>query len=1045
MQPNFRLLPKLIDDLAHERPGQIVVAVPLGHEVSDGFRDVTAREFARAVDSLAWLIVEKLGRSDKFETLTYLGPTDIRYPLFALAASKAGYKSFWTSPRNSFEAHKSLMGATECRVIFTPAHIPSGITPVIDAMGLRHIEMPSVEFLLDRKQQVNPFPFTTTYEEGKGQPFTVIHTSGSTGIPKPIFLPHLLFCIPQVYATVPREDGKVSIFHWVSQNSSRTFCSFPMFHGAGLFIFFGLGFNWNTVVVMPPPQPLTAELAHEVHCSNIVDSTYLPPSIIEEIAKVPAYCDGLQQLKFTMYAGAALPSWAGDTLKSRTRLINMMGQTETGIAYQLLVDPEDYEYICPGRNSGAEFRHCYDDLYELVMVRKPGLEDWQLAFKTFPDLQELSTNDLFRQHPDPAKSNLWKHQGRKDDVIVFDNGEKLNPVTMEKIIQSHPAVQIAIVIGHGRFQSAVLIEPRDLKLGSVENSPAFIEEIWPTIETANLDCPAHGRLDKGMIIVARPDKPFPRTPKGGRTRMWTEKLYADEINEKYESAENSASNEGPIMDLRGPSGEAKTLLKEILFSINRVESLDDEADLFEAGMDSLQTLQLTRKLKDALRNEPGVASQITPSLIYHNPTVERVLGALISLAKDTGHVNGTIKSRTNALESSIQSVLSSRDFGGKKKGSETKKVLLTGSTGNLGAYLFSNLINDFSVSHIYCLNRSPDVAKRQASINREAGLVSEFDPSRVTFVQWNASKPALGISKAMHEELVRETTDIIHNAWTVDFNRSLDSYLLTDLPGLLNLATIAADSDNNVRFYFVSSIGTMMDWGKAGHSAPVPEIVSNCPVSVQPVGYAESKYVAERVLQDISSKSSIDVSILRVGQIAGPVMSEKGSWNSKEWFPSIIGSAKAMKLLPNRLGPAPQIDWIPVDILSGTIVDILNQPRGSRSNVSVYNLINPCQTSWNQLYPTVKAYLDRSGEPVEVVEYDRWLASLQKYAANARTEEDLSRNPAVKLLEFFQAREGGQSMRFSTSNVDNASVTFRRCTAVTPQWMRTWMEQWDRN
>ena len=57
-----------------------------------GFEDISFRTLARAIDTCAWWIERSLGlgRSKTFETLVYLGPLDLLYPMLTFAAS--GYK-----------------------------------------------------------------------------------------------------------------------------------------------------------------------------------------------------------------------------------------------------------------------------------------------------------------------------------------------------------------------------------------------------------------------------------------------------------------------------------------------------------------------------------------------------------------------------------------------------------------------------------------------------------------------------------------------------------------------------------------------------------------------------------------------------------------------------------------------------------------------------------------------------------------------------------------------------------------------------------------
>ena len=53
------------------------------------------------------------------------------------------------------------------------------------------------------------------------------------------------------------------------------------------------------------------------------------------------------------------------------------------------------------------------------------------------------------------------------------------------------------------------------------------------------------------------------------------------------------------------------------------------------------------------------------------------------------------------------------------------------------------------------------------------------------------------------------------------------------------------------------------------------------------MGYGESKYVAERLLEAGADKCGVPAVICRVGQLGGPVTKEQGMWNKQEWLPSV--------------------------------------------------------------------------------------------------------------------------------------------------------------
>lgn len=94
VEPRFgyRLLPQVVDELARSCPERIYATISLSSDPLQGFQDVTILELAQAVNQFAWWLDENLGKSTTFETLAYVGPSDLRYVVVFLAAVKCGYR-----------------------------------------------------------------------------------------------------------------------------------------------------------------------------------------------------------------------------------------------------------------------------------------------------------------------------------------------------------------------------------------------------------------------------------------------------------------------------------------------------------------------------------------------------------------------------------------------------------------------------------------------------------------------------------------------------------------------------------------------------------------------------------------------------------------------------------------------------------------------------------------------------------------------------------------------------------------------------------------
>lgn len=94
----------------------------------------------------------------------------------------------FTSPRNSLAAHANLFNLLDCRVMVTPNPRPPGVSAIVEYSKLRMIEIPSVEGLLS--ERFPHFKYNKTFAQAQLEPLVCLHTSGTTGLPKPIIWTH---------------------------------------------------------------------------------------------------------------------------------------------------------------------------------------------------------------------------------------------------------------------------------------------------------------------------------------------------------------------------------------------------------------------------------------------------------------------------------------------------------------------------------------------------------------------------------------------------------------------------------------------------------------------------------------------------------------------------------------------------------------------------------------------------------------------------------------------------------------------------------------
>jgi hypothetical protein len=69
-----RLLPRILDDLASAEPDRILYSISTSSDTFQGFQQVSARTFAKAVDKTAWLLRGQIGGRSTLQSVGYIGP-----------------------------------------------------------------------------------------------------------------------------------------------------------------------------------------------------------------------------------------------------------------------------------------------------------------------------------------------------------------------------------------------------------------------------------------------------------------------------------------------------------------------------------------------------------------------------------------------------------------------------------------------------------------------------------------------------------------------------------------------------------------------------------------------------------------------------------------------------------------------------------------------------------------------------------------------------------------------------------------------------------
>lgn len=211
-------------------------------------------------------------------------------------------KLLLASPRNSLDGQLSLIDKTDCRIFLRS----EGMSVTSLQEHRPHIPchvVPSLEDIID-PAPVAHYPYTRTFEEAHADPFVVLHSSGTTGLPKPIVSPMDGPCGFDGFNTVPPLDGRELLYSQFVRTCPRHMSAFPFFHSAGIILGLLISVYYGaTVVFSHSGRQLSADVIDEIIDHGNISGLMTVPSLLDEMTKDDASLERLSKLNMVL-AGA---------------------------------------------------------------------------------------------------------------------------------------------------------------------------------------------------------------------------------------------------------------------------------------------------------------------------------------------------------------------------------------------------------------------------------------------------------------------------------------------------------------------------------------------------------------------------------------------------------------------------------------------------------------------------------------------------------------------------------------------------------------------
>ncbi|KAL4982884.1 hypothetical protein BDW68DRAFT_191781 [Aspergillus falconensis] len=948
----------------------------------------------RVAKVLAEKIPPRETSSESPTVVALLGPSDLNYLVLLLAVTKLGHAGLLLSTRISVEAHVSLIARTNAQHIFVHGSLKDAAAKVNERVpALQVHDIPSEGSynypVPDEPIDTNLLSHLDPEVEAKHLAW-IIHSSGSTGLPKPIF-----------------QTQRAAVKNYAGNMNMRGFITLPLYHNHGICCLFRTIYSNKTLHLYNPQLPLTSQYLVEIMRSYDFEIFYGVPYALKLLAESKEGIAALANLKAVMFGGSPCPDSLGNLLvENGVNLIAHYGSTETGQLMTSMRSPGDkrWDWLRPSDavKKFLRMEERYPGIYESVV-----LDGWPSKVMSNRPDGAYATKDLFLKH---AEMEAYKYYSRLDDTITLVNGEKVIPLDLEGRVRQLSVVADALAFGIGKSNIglAVIRAPEATSMTDEQ----IIDAVWPAVEKAHQTLPAYGHLSKNMVRVLPADTTYARTDKGTVIRQAFYRDFADFIEASYEAEDEMAGT------LLLSEEELKAFLRKELPAIVPARSPDDftdEADFFSLGMDSLQATQLRSVL---IRSLDTKGYKLGRNVAFEHPSIASLARYLYTLSSGTLETTGSIEEQMEAL---ISKYTDFEQHVPRPNGLSGRYIVVTGATGSLGCHVVTKLSALPEVQKVYCFVRAScplDAYGRllhSLRARRVYNTLSTSAKNKLIALPSDLSLPTLGLDTTTYNTLTSSVTDIIHCAWSVNFNLHLSSFEKDNIAGLRHLANLClrAQRPAPATLNFCSSISAVV-------RSPEPSIPESLPSNLahaQAMGYAQSKLVAEHLCVKAYQQTGLRARVLRIGQVIGDT--ENGIWNTTEAIPLMIQSA-------TTIGALPKLDefhrWLPVNTVAGVIVDISlseSDANGPKDAQAIYNIISPYPFHWTtDLLPCLRD----AGLDFEELDTPAWLKKLRE------SNPDPVANPPIKLVDFWTGKyDHGFPKRilgWETGNTKAVSRTF---------------------
>jgi len=373
------------------------------------------------------------------------------------------------------------------------------------------------------------------------------------------------------------------------------------------------------------------------------------------------------------------------------------------------------------------------------------------------------------------------------------------------------------------------------------------------------------------------------------------------------------------------TGQEKVLV-EIWQKILNRDDIGVQDNFFELGGDSISATQFV--MESSNKSLGYVYSDI-----YNYPTIKELI------EKSEEKISKQYDMTTfdyDKLNNNIK-LYSTR------RSENVTNVLITGTTGFLGAHVLSNYIDNYEGT-AYCIIRKREQASKERLRNTLRYFFGDkydnYIDSRIKVITGDLTLDKFGLDNEEYFALAQNIDAVINCAAYVKHFGNLDKFKKINVDTVSNLINLCINEDKEL--YHVSTLsvcGNILEGGQVAQNIDYEKIFEESDLYFGQNlnnAYVYSKYLAEVNIIDKLS-DGLKATIIRVGNLTGRYSDGKFQPNVEEnAFANRIKAFTYMNCIPESLLGF-NVEFTPIDYTADAICRMIFKARNKMLIVHVYN------------------------------------------------------------------------------------------------------------